>query len=278
MTTIQSKAGSTPIDLHTTDSGGDGRPVVLIHGWPLSGDSWSAQRTALMEAGYRVITYDRRGFGRSEKPDDGYDYDTMSEDLAAVMEEMDLRDAVIVGFSMGGGEVARYIGRHGSKRLAGAVFASAVPPYLLQTDDNPNGGLGKEDVEGMKDQLRSDRDAFFAGFAENFYTADGDLKVDRGVIDRWREMAAPCSTDAALTCIDAFAMTDFRSDLDKVDVPTLVIHGAADGIVPIEVSGKRTADTVRDSRFVTIDDGPHGVLDSHTDEFNRALLEFLSSL
>ncbi|MEO6653909.1 MAG: alpha/beta hydrolase [Ilumatobacteraceae bacterium] len=277
-TKINSDAGSTPVGIETYDSGGDGRPVVLIHGWPLSGHAWRPQKQELEDAGYRVIAFDRRGFGDSDKPADGYDYDTMAGDVKAIVDELELADAVLVGFSMGGGEVARYIGRFGTDGLSGAVFASAVPPFLLETDDNPDGGLADDDVKQMKQSLADDRTGFFEQFSKNFFTADGELKVGQDVVDNWRTLAADASTGAALACIDAFARTDFRDDLSKIDVPTLVIHGAGDEIVPIDVSGKRTAAMVDGAQYVVIDGGPHGINDSHTDQFNSALLNFLGTL
>ncbi|MEJ7799775.1 MAG: alpha/beta hydrolase [Ilumatobacter sp.] len=275
---INSTAGATPVDVETYDSGGDGRPVVLIHGWPLSGHAWRPQKQVLEDAGYRVIAFDRRGFGDSDKPGDGYDYDTMTGDVKAIVDELDLTDAVLVGFSMGGGEVARYVGKFGTTGVSGVVFASAVPPFLLQTDDNPDGGLQDSDVEEMKQGLRDDREAFFTEFSEKFYTAGGELRVGRDVVDTWRKLASDASTQAALDCIDSFARTDFRDDLAKIDVPTLVLHGAGDEIVPIDVSGRRTAEMVDGAKFVVIDDGPHGINDSHTEQFNSALLDFLATL
>lgn len=276
MSTITSNAGTSPVKLETYDSGGNGRPVVLIHGWPLNGHAWRPQKSVLEDAGYRVIAFDRRGFGESDKPGDDYDYDTMAGDVKAIVDELGLEALVLVGFSMGGGEVARYAGRFGTGGLDGVVFASAVPPFLLKTPDNPEGGLEEDDVRGMKDGLASDRDGFFSEFSKNFYTAGGELKVEQSVVDNWRTLAAPCSTDAALACIDAFARSDFRDDLAKIDVPTLVIHGDGDEIVPIDVSGKRTAATVKGAELVTIAGGPHGITDSHTEEFNKALLDFLA--
>lgn len=279
MSRIRSTAGPTPIELEVYDSGGDGRAVVLVHGWPLSGHSWKPQKVDLEAAGHRVISFDRRGFGESDQPGDGYDYETMASDVHTIMEELDVRAAVLVGFSMGGGELCRYVGQYGTDRLAALVFASAVPPFLLKTDDNPDGGLGDDDVKGMKQGLADDRDGFFAEFSKKFYTTlDGDLKVGQDVIDTWLELAAPCSTEAALACIDAFARTDFRGDLDKIDVPTLVIHGSGDQIVPFDVSGKRTAEQIAGAELHVIEGGPHGVLDSHTEEFNAALLDFLASI
>lgn len=279
MPTVTSHADpSAPVELNVTDSGGDGRPVVLIHGWPLSAESWANQVLALRDAGHRVVSYDRRGFGASDKPNGGYDYETMAGDLAAIIDELELSDAVIVGFSMGGGEVARYIGRFGTEKLAGAVFASAVPPFLLNTEDNPQGGLSDSDVDEMKAAFENDRDGFYEQFSQDFYTADGDLKVQQSDLEEWRRIAAPGDTGAALACIDAFARTDFREDLTKIDVPTLVVHGTSDAIVPFDVSGSRTDEMLSDSTLVTIDGGPHGVNVSHAEEFNSALLGFLATL
>ena len=277
-TKIRSNAGPTPVGIETYDSGGEGRPVVLIHGWPLSGHAWRPQKTVLEDAGYRVVAFDRRGFGESDQPEDGYDYDTMAGDVKAIVDELGLDGAVLVGFSMGGGEVARYVGRYGTSGLAGVVFASAIPPYLLKTDDNPDGGLSDDDVEEMKTGLADDRDGFLAGFAEDFYTADGELKVDGDVVETWRTLASDASTTAALECIDAFSRTDLRDDLRAIDVPTLVIHGAGDQIVPIAVSGERTAEMVEGARLHVVEGGPHGINDSHTEEFNRVLLDFLGGL
>ncbi|RYJ03001.1 MAG: alpha/beta hydrolase, partial [Actinomycetales bacterium] len=204
---------SNGITLSYTDSGGDGRAVVLIHGWPLSGASWSEQVPALTAAGYRVITYDRRGFGASDKPDSGYDYDTFSEDLAGLLDHLDVSDATIVGFSMGGGEVARYLGTRGSERIRSAVFAGAVPPYLLKTDDNPEGGLADEDVEGMKSGADEDRAGFLDGFTRNFFSADGELKVTEDQRPQALDLAQPAKQEALVACIDAFGRTDFRDDL-----------------------------------------------------------------
>ena len=264
------------VALHYTDSEGGGRPVVLIHGWPLSGASWSEQVPALTDAGYRVITYDRRGFGDSAKPEDGYDYDTFADDLAGLLDGLDLTDASLVGFSMGGGEIARYIGRHGTGRLHSVVFAGAVPPALLKTDDNPDGGLEESDVQGMEEGARTDREGFLDGFTTNFFSADGELKVTEEQRQEAIALEQAASDEALVGCIGAFGRTDFRADLTKVDVPTLVIHGDADAIVPLEVSGQRTAEAVADSTLVVVSGAPHGFNVSHADEFNSALLEFLA--
>ncbi len=268
---------SNGIQLSYEDTGGDGRPVVLIHGWPLSGGSWSAQVPALTDAGHRVITYDRRGFGASDKPDDGYDYDTFAADLAGLLESLDVSDAVLVGFSMGGGEVARYLANHGSDRVGAGVFAAAVPPFLLKTDDNSRGGLEDDDVEEMKEGVRSDRTSFLRSFLTSFYSANGELLVSQERVDHALTLSEPARDEAVISCIDAFSRTDFRGDLSSISQPCLVIHGDADAIVPFEVSGERTAEALSDSTLVVVENGPHGINISHADEFNKALLAFLSS-
>jgi len=264
------------ISVNYTDSGGDGRPVVLIHGWPLSGASWSEQVPALSDAGYRVITYDRRGFGDSDKPEGGYDYDHFAADLAGLLDGLDLTDASLVGFSMGGGEIARYIGRHGTGRLHSVVFAGAVPPYLLKTDDNPEGGLAQDDVDGMQQAARADREGFLDGFTTDFFSAHGELKVTEAQRQEALGLAAKARDEALVDCIAAFGTTDFRQDLEKVTVPTLVIHGDGDATVPFEVSGKRTAESVTGAQLHVVENGPHGLNVSHAEEFNRVVLDFLA--
>ena len=264
-----------PIDLHYTDYG-DGQPVVLIHGWPLSGRSWEAQVPALVEAGYRVITYDRRGFGQSSQPWHGYEYDTLAADLAALMDHLDLRDAVLIGFSMGGGEVVRYLGRYGADRVSKAVLASAVPPYLYKADDNPDGGVEDDLLESMIGGVKQDRMAFFDGFLDNYFSAGTRMRVSPQQKAYALSLLAVASPKATIDCITAFSCTDFRDDLTKITVPTLVIHGDSDNIVPIEVSGHRTAATIAGSVLVVLEDGPHGILVSHPDEWNAAVLQFLA--
>jgi len=261
-------------NLTVRDGGGDGRPVLLIHGWPLSGDSWSAQVPALQEAGYRTIVYDRRGFGKSD-PGDSYDYDALSDDLDNILSDLDLSDVTLVGFSMGGGEVARYASRHGLDRIHSVVFAAAVPPYLLKTDDNPDGPLTQEAAEEMESGLKDDRDTFFDDFTTQFFSVGDELKVSE---EQRQEALAVCKKsdqEAALGCMEAFGTTDFREDLQRITVPTLVIHGDGDGIVPFQGSGKRTHEAIDDSELVVIEDAPHGCNVSHAEEFNSALLEFL---
>jgi pimeloyl-ACP methyl ester carboxylesterase len=263
------------VDLHVEDTGGTGRPVVLIHGWPLSGASWSKQVPAFAAAGHRVVSYDRRGFGRSDKPASGYDYDTFAEDLHSILEALDLNDVTLVGFSMGGGEIARYFGKYGSERVHSIVFASAVPPYLAKTDDNPDGPLDKETAAGLEGGLTADRHAFFPEFVNNFYSANGVLKVTPEDVAEAVALAEQSDQKAALGAMNAFATTDFRDDLTKIAVPTLVIHGDADAVVPFEGSGARTAAAIAGSEVVVIKDAPHGVNVSDTTEWNAAVIEFL---
>ncbi len=266
---------SAPIELYYEDHG-TGRPVVLIHGWPLSGKSWEAQVPALVEAGHRVVTYDRRGFGESDKPFDGYDYDTFAADLDALLTHLDLTDVTLVGFSMGGGEVVRYIARHGTDRIRSAVLAAAVPPYLYKSDDNPDGGLDDATIEAFQDGVRTDRPAFLEDFTENFFAAGDKKDLVSGAQKAFaRQIANVASPKGTLDCITAFGRTDFRDDVAKVTVPTLVIHGDSDGVVPFEVSGKRSAEAIEGAELVVVEGGPHGINASHPQEFNAALLQFL---
>ncbi|WOI57270.1 alpha/beta hydrolase [Palleronia sp. LCG004] len=260
---------SDKTDLYVKDWG-NGRPVVLIHGWPLNADSWEHQALALLEAGYRVVSYDRRGFGRSGQPTGGYDYDTMADDLASIMNALDLRDATIVGFSMGGGEVARYIGRHGTQRLRSAALISSVAPFMLKTDDN-EGGVPEDVFVGMKDGIRKDRPAFFETFFKDFFGGD--------VSDATRHwawgMAMLASPKATLDCVDAFGRTDFREDVKKFDLPTLIVHGTGDEIVPIDTAGRAAAKLVPNATVEEYDGAPHGLTATHGDRLNTDLLAFL---
>ena len=266
-----------PIELYY-ETQGTGKPVVLIHGWPLSGRAWEAQLPALVEAGYQVITYDRRGFGQSSKPWNGYDYDTLAQDLKGLMEALDLQDATIVGFSMGGGEVARYLGKYGSERVSKAVLASAVPPYLFKADDNPDGGLEEADIQGFLDGVSNDRIAFLNDFTKNFFTPkDGKSLVSKPMRLYNRDIAAFASAKATFDCVKSFSYTDFRDDLKAFDVPTLVIHGDADQIVPFEASGERSHDMIADSKLHVVEGGPHGINVTHSEEFNKTLIAFLNS-
>ena len=265
-----------PVEIHYEDHG-SGKPVVLIHGWPLSGRSWEAQVPALIAAGYRVITYDRRGFGQSSQPWSGYDYDTFAADLHGLMTHLDLKDATLVGFSMGGGEVARYVGTYGTERVAKAVFAGAVPPFLYKSADNPEGGLDDATINSFKAGVTADRMAFLDGFTTGFFSTNGKLMVSEAQRQYARDIAASASPKGTLDCIHAFSTTDFRADLAKFKLPTLVIHGDSDAIVPFEVSGARTHKAVPGSRLCVVKGGPHGFNLSHAAEFNKGLLDFLGS-
>ena len=273
---VATETNNAPVELYYEDHG-SGKPVVLIHGWPLSGRSWENQVPALIDAGYRVITYDRRGFGFSSQPWEGYDYDTFTADLHALLEHLDVRDATLVGFSMGGGEVVRYIAQHGDERVSKAVLAGAVPPYLYKSDDNPDGGLDDATIEQFEGGVKSDRIAFLDGFTTQFFQA-GDKTDLISEPQRLyaREIGSFASPKGTLDCIAAFGRTDFRGDLEKVTVPTLVIHGDSDGIVPIEVSGQRSHEAIADSQLVVVEGGPHGFNATHPEEFNRALIDFLN--
>lgn len=266
-----------PVELYYEDHG-RGRPVVLIHGWPLSGRSWEHQVPALIEAGHRVVVYDRRGFGRSSQPWSGYDYDTLADDLRTLLERLDLTGVTLVGFSMGGGEVVRYLARHRSARVSRAVLAAAVPPYLYASPDNPDGGLDDATIASFQDGVRADRLAFLDGFITAFFSTGerNDLISEVNRVHH-RNIAAFASPQGTLECVNAFAHTDFREDLASLTLPTLVLHGDSDQIVPFEVSGARSHKAIPGSELVLIEGGPHGLNTTHAEEFNRALLEFLAA-
>lgn len=269
------RENSGNIDLYYEDHG-SGRPVVLVHGWPLSGASWEKQVPALLDAGCRAITYDRRGFGKSSQPTFGYDYDTMAEDLHKLITKLDLRDIALVGFSMGGGEVARYLGVHGSERVSKAVFMAAVPPYMLMMTDNPEGIDGSV-FDGIKKAIVADRPALLSKFLSDFYNVDllkGKKVSDEAIHLSWI-VAAEASPKGTLDCVSAFSSTDFRDDLKRIDIPTLVIHGDADRICPFPATGKRTRELVKGSRLVAVEGGPHGINWTHAEEVNRSLVNFL---
>ena len=268
-------APSDAVRLHIEDSGGSGRPVVLIHGWPLSAKAWEPQVSALREAGYRVVAYDRRGFGRSDKPESGYSYDTLADDLQRVMDQCGLQDATLVGFSMGGGEVARYVARHGESRLRSVVFAAAVPPCLMKSADNPDGPLTPEKAQEKAAAFEGDRGAYFNQFTTTFFTADGVLQVTEAQRLEALTVCEQSAQHAALACMKSFATTDYREDLKQLTLPTLVIHGGSDAIVPFEGSGQRTHRAVPHSRLVLVKGAPHGLNVSHAPQFNDALLTFL---
>ncbi|MGR3465500.1 alpha/beta fold hydrolase [Limimaricola sp.] len=250
---------------------GQGRPVVLIHGWPLNSDSWEYQAVRLAEAGHRVVAYDRRGFGRSGQPFAGYDYDTMADDLDTVIRELDLKDAAIVGFSMGGGEVARYMSRHEGRDVRAAGLIASIAPGVLKSDKNPDGAT-PDVFEGIKDGLRKDRPEFLREFFKNFY----GNKVSEGVLHWSLMMAMQASPKATLDCVDAFGKTDFTDDMKAFDVPTLVVHGAKDDIVPADPSGRRAARLLGDKATLKeYDDAPHGLTATHADRLYEDLTAFL---
>ena len=268
------KENSSDIDLYYEDHG-SGNPVVLIHGYPLSGASWEKQLPVLLDTGHRVITYDRRGFGKSSQPTTGYNYDTFAEDLHKIVTHLKLRDFALVGFSMGGGEVARYFGKYGSQGVSKAIFISSVPPFLLKTPDNPEGVDGTV-FEGIEKAVVADRYAFFTDFFKNFYNTDLLLgkRVSEQVVQASWNLAAGASATASLACVPTWH-EDFRNDLSKIDVPTLVIHGDADRILPITASGLLTAKLIKGARLEVVKDGPHCITWTHAEEVNSELTNFL---
>ena len=256
---------------------GSGRPVILLHGWPLSSDSWDDQAMAIAEAGYRAIAYDRRGFGRSSQPWSGYDYDTLADDLAAVIEQTGAQDAVLAGFSMGGGEVARYMSRHQGKSVSKAVLVSSVVPFMLKTADNPD-GTEQAVFDEMGQDMKQDRAKFFASFFKNFYGV-GMLSspVSEELMEASRNIAMQASLKATLACAKSFATTDFRGDLPAFKVPTLIIHGNSDVIVPIDAAGRAAAKGIAGSALIEYDGAPHGLFATEKNRLTSDLLEFIAS-
>jgi non-heme chloroperoxidase len=266
---------SGSIELYYEDHG-SGQPVVLVHGFPLNGASWEKQVPVLLDAGYRVITYDRRGFGKSSQPTTGYDYDTFTADLTTLVDTLDLRDMILAGFSMGTGEVTRYLGTHGSERVVKAALLAPIPPFLLRTDDNPEGVPG-EVFDGLEQAIRDDRPAFLNSFLDDFNNVD----VFRGtrISDQaWQQQfivgvgASPIGT---LRCVKSW-LTDFRADLPNIDVPVLVVHGTADRILPIDATARRLPGRIKDMRLIEVEGGPHNIGWTHPEDVNAALLDFLS--
>ena len=265
---------STPIELYYEDHG-SGSAVVLIHGWPLSGASWEKQTAALLAAGHRVITYDRRGFGRSSQPAAGYDYDTFAADLDAVLTTLNLTEVSLVGFSMGTGEVTRYLGKYGAKRVRKAVLIGTLGPFLVKTSDNPE-GVDRSIFEGIKAAIKADRPAFLMEFLRNFYNYDvtgGKLVSERVLEDNWN-VAAGASATGTVACVDAW-IEDFRPDLARNTVPTLILHGDADRILPADASFRRQVKMIKNARLVELKGGPHGVLWTHAEQINAELAKFL---
>lgn len=269
------RENATDIRLHVEDHG-SGQPVVLIHGYPLDGSSWEKQTAALLEAGYRVVTYDRRGFGQSDGPTTGHDYDTYAADLSAVLEALDLRNTVLVGFSMGTGEVARYLGTFGTDRIAKVVSLGGIPPFLLQTADNPE-GVPQSVFDPMIAAAKADRYAFFTGFFQGFYNTDETLgsRLSEEALAASKNLAYAASPFASVAAQYTW-LTDFRGDLAAYTVPTLIVHGTADNILPIDHTARRLAKLLPDARYIEIEGAPHGMLWTHSNEINAALLAFLA--
>jgi non-heme chloroperoxidase len=265
-----------PIEIHYRDHG-SGPPIILIHGYPLDGNSWERQERVLLAEGYRVVTYDRRGFGRSSQPTVGYDYDTFAADLNALLDHLGLDGVILAGFSMGTGEVTRYLGTYGSQRVTKAALLGVIPPFLLKTDDNPEGVDG-EVFDGIKAAIVKDRYAYFKDFLDNFYNVDvlGGDKISEQAWQASFNLAAAASPYATYACVDTW-LTDFRGDLPKIDVPTLVVHGTEDRILPYEATAKRLPGLIADVKLVTVEGGPHNIAWTHPDEVNKALLEFLAA-
>jgi non-heme chloroperoxidase len=268
---------SADVKIHYEDHGA-GKPIVLIHGYPLNGNSWERQERALLAAGYRCISYDRRGFGQSSQPTTGYDYDTFAADLKALLEQLELdQDVVLAGFSMGTGEVTRYLGTYGSDGVAKAALFGVIPPFLLKTDDNEK-GVPQEVFDDIKGGIVADRYAFFDEFLQNFNNVDelGPEKIGVAALRSQFQVAAGSSPYASYACVDTW-LTDFRADLPKIDVPTLVVHGTADRILPFEATAARLRDEglIADLEVVEVENGPHNVGWTHPDEVNKALLDFL---
>ena len=256
---------------------GSGRPVVLMHGWPLSSDSWDDQAMAIADAGFRAIAYDRRGFGRSSQPWSGYDYDTLADDLASVMEQTACKDATLVGFSMGGGEVARYMSRHGGKGVKQAALISSVVPFMLKTPDNPH-GTPKATFDGMTKAMKEDRAKFFAGFFKDFFGMTASVQPTSNEILEWaRAVSMQAGLKGTLDCAASFATTDFRPDLASFDVPTLIIHGTEDKTVPIDAAGRAAAKGIRGSTLIEYKGAPHGLFATHKERFTKDLLHFLGT-
>jgi non-heme chloroperoxidase len=273
---VVAQENNADIEIYYEDHGA-GQPVVLIHGYPLNGHSWEKQERVLLQAGHRVIAYDRRGFGASSQPTVGYDYDTFTADLNTLLEHLDLNDIVLVGFSMGTGEVTRYLGKYGSARVSKAALFGAIPPFLLKTSDNPE-GVEESVFDGIKAAVIADRPAYFKDFLDNFYNVDENAGT-RISDQAWQNsfiVAVGASAYAAHACVDTW-LTDFRGDLPKIDVPTLLVHGTADRILPYEATAKRLPGLIENLKFVTVDGGPHNIAWTHSKEVNKALLDFVES-
>lgn len=256
---------------------GQGKPVILIHGWPLSNEMWEYQIDTLVQNNFRVIAYDRRGFGKSSQPWNGYDYDTLADDLKAIIEQLDLKEATLVGFSMGGGEVVRYFSRHGGKGVSKAVLISSVTPFQLQTDSNPN-GVPQDKYDGMAEQIKADRIGFLDNFGKTFFGVSFISKpISTPLLDYYRMLCSFASPRATLECAISFSTTDFRREMASVNVPTLIIHGDEDKTVPIEITSEIATKLIPDNKFIVYEGAPHGLFYIEKDKLNKDLVEFLNS-
>ena len=256
---------------------GEGKPVILIHGWPLSNEMWEYQIDTLVQNNFRVIAYDRRGFGKSSQPWDGYDYDTLTDDLKAIIEQLDLKEATLVGFSMGGGEVVRYFSRHGGKGVSKAVLIASVTPFQLQTDSNPK-GVPHEKYDGMATLIKQDRLSFLDNFGKTFFGVSFISKpISTPLLDYYRMLCSFASPRATLECAKSFSSTDFRSEMASVNVPTLIIHGDEDKTVPMEITSEIAAKLIPDNKFIVYEGAPHGLFYIEKDKLNKDLIEFLNS-
>nr|WP_315210139.1 alpha/beta hydrolase [uncultured Flavobacterium sp.] len=256
---------------------GEGKPVIFIHGWPLSNEMWEYQIDTLVQNNYRVIAYDRRGFGKSSQPWDGYDYDTLADDLKAIIEQLDLKEATLVGFSMGGGEVVRYFSRHGGKGISKAVLIASITPFQLQTDSNPN-GVPQEKYDGMAALIKEDRISFLDNFGKTFFGVSFISKpISTPLLDYYRMLCSFASPRATLECAKSFSATDFRHEMGSVNVPTLIIHGDEDKTVPMEITSEIAAKLIPDNKFIVYEGAPHGLFYIEKDKLNKDLIEFLNS-
>ncbi|WP_035673779.1 alpha/beta fold hydrolase [Flavobacterium sp. 83] len=267
---------ATNVKLYVKDYG-TGKPVILIHGWPLSNEMWEYQIDTLVHNNFRVITYDRRGFGKSSQPWNGYDYDTLADDLKAIIDQLDLKEVTLVGFSMGGGEVVRYFSRHGGKGVSKAVLISSVTPFQLKTDSNPD-GVPQEKYDAMAEQIKDDRIGFLDSFGKTFFGVSFISKpISSPLLDYYRMLCSLASPRATIECAKSFSSTDFRSEMASVNVPTLIIHGDEDKTVPIEITSEIATKLIPDNKFIIYEGAPHGLFYIEKDKLNKDLLEFLNS-